>query len=128
MQDRRVRPTALLPIWNIVGYAVGKRSCIRFSFHIMLDNRSVQHLDIIMLLLLLISGAGSAMLGKEPAMALTVAVEEVISTNLVWLIFPIDWIMVYLFSLLILSFLLLIYVFYSDIYLQVNTITPNCET
>jgi 3-demethoxyubiquinol 3-hydroxylase len=46
--DRRVRPTALLPIWHLAGFALG---------------------------------AGSALLGKEAAMACTVAVEEVISEH-----------------------------------------------
>jgi 3-demethoxyubiquinol 3-hydroxylase len=44
----RVRPTLLLPLWNIAGYALG---------------------------------AGTALLGKEAAMACTVAVEEVISDH-----------------------------------------------
>jgi ubiquinone biosynthesis monooxygenase Coq7 len=44
----RVRPTALLPLWNIAGFALG---------------------------------AGTALLGKEAAMACTVAVEEVISEH-----------------------------------------------
>ncbi|XP_065898960.1 5-demethoxyubiquinone hydroxylase, mitochondrial-like isoform X2 [Dysidea avara] len=45
MVDRRVRPTVLLPIWNVAGYALG---------------------------------VGSALIGKEAAMACTVAVESVI--------------------------------------------------
>ena len=44
----RVRPTALLPFWNIAGFALG---------------------------------AGTALLGKEMAMACTVAVEDVISEH-----------------------------------------------
>eukprot|EP01114_Cavostelium_apophysatum_P017742 TRINITY_DN5341_c0_g1_i1.p1 TRINITY_DN5341_c0_g1~~TRINITY_DN5341_c0_g1_i1.p1 ORF type:complete len:219 (-),score=19.23 TRINITY_DN5341_c0_g1_i1:59-715(-) len=48
MQDRRVRPTALFPFWDKVGYA---------------------------------AGYASALLGKESAMALTVAVEEVIGEH-----------------------------------------------
>jgi len=44
----RVRPTALLPIWNVAGFALG---------------------------------AGSAILGKEAAMACTIAVEEVIGEH-----------------------------------------------
>ncbi|XP_027056958.1 5-demethoxyubiquinone hydroxylase, mitochondrial [Pocillopora verrucosa] len=46
--ERRVRPTALIPLWNIAGYVLG---------------------------------AGTALLGKEAAMACTVAVEEVISEH-----------------------------------------------
>jgi len=45
MAERRVRPTVLLPLWNIAGFALG---------------------------------AGTALLGKEGAMACTVAVEDVI--------------------------------------------------
>eukprot|EP01119_Soliformovum_irregulare_P021366 TRINITY_DN7097_c0_g1_i1.p1 TRINITY_DN7097_c0_g1~~TRINITY_DN7097_c0_g1_i1.p1 ORF type:complete len:216 (-),score=38.68 TRINITY_DN7097_c0_g1_i1:28-675(-) len=48
IRERRVRPTALMPIWNAIGYA---------------------------------AGAGSALLGKEAAMALTVAVEDVIGNH-----------------------------------------------
>jgi ubiquinone biosynthesis monooxygenase Coq7 len=44
----RVRPTLLLPLWDIAGFALG---------------------------------AGTALLGKEAAMACTVAVEDVISTH-----------------------------------------------
>ncbi|KAK7167707.1 hypothetical protein R3I94_001943 [Phoxinus phoxinus] len=46
--DNRIRPTLLLPLWNIAGFALG---------------------------------AGSALLGKEGAMACTVAVEESISEH-----------------------------------------------
>ncbi|XP_077980366.1 NADPH-dependent 3-demethoxyubiquinone 3-hydroxylase, mitochondrial-like [Glandiceps talaboti] len=46
--EYRVRPTFLLPVWNVVGFALG---------------------------------AGSAMIGKEAAMACTVAVEEVIGEH-----------------------------------------------
>jgi 3-demethoxyubiquinol 3-hydroxylase len=44
----RVRPTLLLPLWDIAGFALG---------------------------------AGTALLGKEAAMACTVAVEDVISDH-----------------------------------------------
>ncbi len=46
--ERRVRPTALLPIWHIAGFALG---------------------------------AGTALLGKDAAMACTIAVEEVIDEH-----------------------------------------------
>ena len=46
--EKRVRPTALLPIWHIAGFALG---------------------------------AGTALLGREAAMACTVAVEEVIDEH-----------------------------------------------
>ena len=48
MADNRVRPSALLPFWNIAGFALG---------------------------------AGTALLGKEAAMACTVAVEDVIGDH-----------------------------------------------
>ncbi|XP_062913523.1 5-demethoxyubiquinone hydroxylase, mitochondrial [Mobula hypostoma] len=48
MVDHRVRPTLLIPIWNIAGFMLG---------------------------------AGTALLGKEGAMACTVAVEESISNH-----------------------------------------------
>lgn len=48
MVQRRVRPTVMLPIWNVAGYALG---------------------------------LGTALLGKEAAMACTVAVEEVIAEH-----------------------------------------------
>ncbi|XP_030840093.1 5-demethoxyubiquinone hydroxylase, mitochondrial [Strongylocentrotus purpuratus] len=46
--ERRVRPTVLLPIWNVAGYVLG---------------------------------AGTALMGKEAAMACTVAVEESIGQH-----------------------------------------------
>ncbi|KAK7112785.1 5-demethoxyubiquinone hydroxylase, mitochondrial-like [Littorina saxatilis] len=48
MAEKRVRPTALLPLWNIAGFALG---------------------------------AGTALLGKEAAMACTVAVEDAIGDH-----------------------------------------------
>jgi ubiquinone biosynthesis monooxygenase Coq7 len=48
MQERRVRPTALLPVWRAAGFALG---------------------------------AATALLGKEAAMACTVAVETAISKH-----------------------------------------------
>jgi len=46
--ERRVRPTVMMPVWNVAGYALG---------------------------------LGTALMGKEAAMACTVAVEEVISDH-----------------------------------------------
>lgn len=46
--ERRVRPTAMLPVWNVAGYALG---------------------------------VGTALIGKEAAMACTVAVETVIADH-----------------------------------------------
>ncbi len=48
LQKRRIRPTAMHPVWRVLGFALG---------------------------------AGTAMLGKEAAMACTVAVEEVIDAH-----------------------------------------------
>ncbi|XP_038007667.1 5-demethoxyubiquinone hydroxylase, mitochondrial isoform X1 [Motacilla alba alba] len=56
----RVRPTVLLPFWNVAGFV----------------------LDFIVFMCLVpIPGAGSALLGKKGAMACTVAVEESISEH-----------------------------------------------
>ena len=46
--ERRIRPTALMPLWQIAGFAIG---------------------------------AGTALLGREAAMACTVAIEEVIEEH-----------------------------------------------
>lgn len=46
--ERRVRPTAMMPVWNVAGFALG---------------------------------LGTALIGKEAAMACTVAVEEVIAEH-----------------------------------------------
>uniref|UniRef100_A0A7S2ZL53 5-demethoxyubiquinone hydroxylase, mitochondrial n=2 Tax=Rhodosorus marinus TaxID=101924 RepID=A0A7S2ZL53_9RHOD len=48
ISERRVRPTAMMPVWRVAGYALG---------------------------------FGSALVGKEAAMACTVAVEEVIAEH-----------------------------------------------
>lgn len=48
LKKRRVRPTALMPLWHLAGFALG---------------------------------AGSALMGKQAAMACTVAVEEVIDEH-----------------------------------------------
>lgn len=48
LNERKVRPTALQPVWNVAGYALG---------------------------------VGTALLGREAAMACTVAVEEVIDEH-----------------------------------------------
>ncbi|RUS85580.1 hypothetical protein EGW08_006663, partial [Elysia chlorotica] len=48
IREKRVRPTVLLPLWNIAGFALG---------------------------------AGTALMGKEAAMACTVAVEDVIGDH-----------------------------------------------
>lgn len=64
INEHRVRPTALLPLWKIAGYCnfcytfLSPQQLVRFAL-----------------------GAGTALLGKEAAMACTVAVEEVISEH-----------------------------------------------
>lgn len=58
---RRVRPTALLPLWDVMGFALGKLPCW------LQGHGSLPAL-----------GAGTALLGKRGAMACTVAVEEAI--------------------------------------------------
>lgn len=81
----RVRPTVLLPFWNVAGFVLGEFvllllllfyeafKCVNylycFRFHCL-------HL-----LGTTITGAGSALLGKKGAMACTVAVEESISDH-----------------------------------------------
>ncbi len=66
----RVRPSALLPIWNIAGFALG------FGFK--LENLLSYNSNII---IIFNQGAGTALLGKEAAMACTVAVEHVITEH-----------------------------------------------
>jgi ubiquinone biosynthesis monooxygenase Coq7 len=60
----RARPSALLPLWNVAGFALGK-------------NRIWKNV----LKLMCYLGAGTALLGKEAAMACTVAVESVIGEH-----------------------------------------------
>lgn len=59
----KARPSALLPVWNLAGFALGK-----------MDNFFSTKLTGVL-------GAGTALLGKEAAMACTVAVESVISDH-----------------------------------------------
>lgn len=79
----RVRPTVLLPFWNVAGFVLGEfvllllfcevfkcvncLHCFRFQCSHMFGTT--------------ITGAGSALLGKKGAMACTVAVEESISDH-----------------------------------------------
>jgi ubiquinone biosynthesis monooxygenase Coq7 len=60
MPERRARPTALLPLWDVAGFALGLCS-LRRTFRDRIP----------------LAGAGSALLGEKAAMACTVAVEEV---------------------------------------------------
>ncbi len=60
----KARPSVLLPLWNIAGYALGKI----FDFKIIGEKNEIL-------------GAGTALLGKEAAMACTVAVEAVIGEH-----------------------------------------------
>ncbi|KAF2976762.1 hypothetical protein EK904_009289, partial [Melospiza melodia maxima] len=63
----RVRPTVLLPFWNVAGFVLDYLFCFRFHCIHVSDTP--------------IPGAGSALLGKKGAMACTVAVEESISEH-----------------------------------------------
>lgn len=81
----RVRPTVLLPFWNVAGFVLGEFVMLllvllyeifkylnflhRFRFHCLHMFGTP------------IAGAGSALLGKKGAMACTVAVEESISDH-----------------------------------------------
>ena len=67
--EHRVRPTILLPLWNVAGFALGTffRSEIKFHVHCIFVRCFL--------------GAGSALLGKEGAMACTVAVETAIGQH-----------------------------------------------
>jgi ubiquinone biosynthesis monooxygenase Coq7 len=64
VKDRRVRPTVLMPFWSIAGYVLGKHIACAWIHSVRTP-----------------SGAGSALFGKEAAMACTVAVEEVIGEH-----------------------------------------------
>lgn len=62
----KARPSALLPLWNVAGYALGKIDIWDWvSWR--------ERIEIL--------GAGTALLGKEAAMACTVAVEAVIGEH-----------------------------------------------
>jgi len=63
----KVRPSALLPLWNVAGYALGR---IR-----------IWEKNMLFFFIKYLTGAGTALLGKEAAMACTVAVEAVISEH-----------------------------------------------
>ncbi|XP_072337971.1 5-demethoxyubiquinone hydroxylase, mitochondrial isoform X1 [Scyliorhinus torazame] len=69
--DHRVRPTLLMPFWNVAGFVLGKHPSL-FKISII---RSINELRRSSM------GAGTALLGKEGAMACTVAVEESISQH-----------------------------------------------
>lgn len=62
IRERRVRPTALLPLWHVAGYALG----------MYMLNKVYSHR---------LTGAGTALLGREAAMACTVAVETAIGEH-----------------------------------------------
>ena len=66
----KARPSALLPFWNIAGFALGQFVVFRLdslTFFLWAGGANL--------------GAGSALLGKEAAMACTVAVESVIGEH-----------------------------------------------
>lgn len=62
----KARPSALLPLWNVAGFALGNHRASDMTRHAIFRNSS---------------GAGTALLGKEAAMACTVAVETVIGEH-----------------------------------------------
>lgn len=81
----RVRPTALLPFWNVAGFVLGE-----FVLLLLLlfceAFKGVSYLycfgfNRLYMFGTTITGAGSALLGKKGAMACTVAVEESISDH-----------------------------------------------
>lgn len=90
LAENRVRPTALLPLWNIAGFVLGWYRSKEYTISVKLWNNL--HLPSLISLLFLGStnqvlcfkftpGASTALLGKEGAMACTVAVEESISEH-----------------------------------------------
>lgn len=74
----RVRPTILLPLWDVAGYMLGEHQRFSFPNISLWDMYPPKHsCDFDVLLL----GAGTALLGKKAAMACTVAVEESIAVH-----------------------------------------------
>lgn len=90
LAESRVRPTALLPLWNVAGFALGWCSSWKCSFDF---NTSASFHSLVCWCCFIkserrassvfksIPGASTALLGKEWAMACTVAVEESISEH-----------------------------------------------
>lgn len=72
--EHRVRPTLLLPLWNVTGFLLG--TLLLRHAHLCTCVRSCNFL-----FLSADAGACTALLGKEGAMACTVAVEESISEH-----------------------------------------------
>lgn len=83
LAENRVRPTALLPFWNIAGFVLGWYSLIAHSEnHLLVYSKDELKCSVAFLVCFLRPpGASSALLGKEGAMACTVAVEESISEH-----------------------------------------------
>ncbi|NXA05668.1 COQ7 protein, partial [Sapayoa aenigma] len=72
----RVRPTVLLPFWNVAGFVLGEFVGLQMCKLSVLLQIVCAHV-----FGTTITGAGSALLGKKGAMACTVAVEESISDH-----------------------------------------------
>lgn len=80
----RVRPTVLLPFWNVAGFVLGELVLLLLLFYEVF--KCVNYLycfgfNCLRVFATTITGAGSALLGKKGAMACTVAVEESISDH-----------------------------------------------
>lgn len=74
VSTRRVRPTLFLPLWDAAGFMLGICT-YTWNMNFALKNKQSSTLY---KLTNIHSGAGSAILGKEAAMACTVAVEEAV--------------------------------------------------
>lgn len=83
----RVRPTVLLPFWNVAGFVLGESVLLLLLLPLFCEVfKCVNYLYCFRFYCLYmfgttITGAGSALLGKKGAMACTVAVEESISDH-----------------------------------------------
>uniref|UniRef100_A0A915JW44 5-demethoxyubiquinone hydroxylase, mitochondrial n=1 Tax=Romanomermis culicivorax TaxID=13658 RepID=A0A915JW44_ROMCU len=78
----RVRPTALLPFWNAAGFMLGIIFILKLTKN-HFDQKKI-NIDLVFVIYCAKSeflGATTALLGKEGAMACTVAVEEVIADH-----------------------------------------------
>lgn len=80
----RVRPTVLLPFWNVAGFVLGELVLLLLLFYEVFKRVNYLYcfrFNCFRMFGTTITGAGSALLGKKGAMACTVAVEESISDH-----------------------------------------------
>lgn len=81
----RVRPTVLLPFWNVAGFILGEFMLLLLLFVLevftSLSYSRYFRFHCLYMFGTAITGAGSSLLGKKGAMACTVAVEESISDH-----------------------------------------------